>query len=64
MGFSLLARPGIKKDKLCILLAFLINNTRDDFFKIWVIGKVKVLYALKGYNFVGSCIVWRNNKKV
>lgn len=54
--------PGVKKDKSRVTLVMTTNDTGDDRFPVWVIGKAKVPRALAGFQFQARGLVWRSNR--
>ena len=62
-GLSTANRPGLKKDKARISLAFTTNDTGTDRFELWAIGKAKEPRALKKFNFGAHKVIWRSNQK-
>lgn len=62
-GLSSQARPGRKLNKSRISIACTINDTGDDRFQLWIVGKAAVPHALRGYNFAAQKLVWRHNQK-
>jgi DDE superfamily endonuclease/Tc5 transposase DNA-binding domain/Fission yeast centromere protein N-terminal domain len=56
-------RPGVKKDKSRVTLAMTSNDTGDDRFPIWVIGKAMKPRALANFPFQTNGLVWKSNRK-
>jgi DDE superfamily endonuclease/Tc5 transposase DNA-binding domain len=54
--------PGVKKDKSRVTLAMTTNDTGDDGFPVWVIGKAKVPRPLAGFPFQAHGLVWKSNR--
>jgi len=62
-GLATTTRPGLKKDKARISLAFTTNDTGTDRFELWAVGKAKEPRALKKFNFQAHKVVWKSNQK-
>jgi len=60
-GLATANRPGLKKDKAQLSLAFTTNDIGMDRFELWAVGKAKEPRALKKFNFQAHKVVWKSN---